>query len=69
MNKEKTVGIMALVYFATLFIGSALTMALWNWLMPLIFDLARLSYWQSMGLLFLSGMLFQPSFATKWESK
>lgn len=34
-------------------------MLLWNWLMPEIFGLPRLSYWQSWGLLLLSCILFK----------
>lgn len=33
-------------------------MALWNWLMPEIFGLKTIDYWQSMGLLALACMLF-----------
>jgi hypothetical protein len=31
---------------------------LWNWLMPIIFTLPPISYWQAWGLLFLSAILF-----------
>lgn len=31
---------------------------LWNWLMPTLFHLPALTYWQSVGLLFLSWILF-----------
>lgn len=34
-------------------------MLLWNWLMPLIFGLVKITFWQSVGLLILSGMLFR----------
>lgn len=34
-------------------------MALWNWLMPEIFGLKRLGYWQAWGLLVLSWILFK----------
>jgi hypothetical protein len=34
-------------------------MALWNWLMPDIFGLKRLSYWQAAGLLILCTILFK----------
>jgi len=32
-------------------------MWLWNWLMPDIFGLTTLSFWQALGLLLLSGVL------------
>jgi len=34
-------------------------MLLWNWLMPEIFGLRTLSYWQAWGLLILSSILFK----------
>ena len=32
---------------------------LWNWLMPTIFGLTKITYWQSLGLLILSSILFR----------
>ena len=34
------------------------TYYLWNWLMPLIFGLKRITLWQALGLNLLSGVLF-----------
>ncbi len=34
------------------------TLLLWNWLMPDIFGLTEISYWQALGLLILSKILF-----------
>lgn len=34
------------------------TMLLWNWLMPTIFGLPQITFWQAMGLNALSSMLF-----------
>jgi len=34
---------------------------LWNWLMPMIFGLMELNFWQSFGMLMISGMLFKSS--------
>lgn len=34
-------------------------MALWNWLMPDIFGLKEISYWQAWGLFLLSSLLFK----------
>jgi len=36
----------------------ALVMYLWNWLMPEIFGLPLLTFWQALGLLVLSKILF-----------
>lgn len=45
-----------IVLFITLF-GYAL-MYLWNWLMPLIFGLPIITFWQALGLCLLSKILF-----------
>lgn len=47
------------VFFAALFIALAgfVTMSLWNWLMPMIFHLPALTFWQAVGLLLLSRIL------------
>ena len=37
---------------------SAITMLLWNWLMPDIFGLATIGFWQALGLLALARILF-----------
>jgi hypothetical protein len=34
-------------------------MLLWNWLMPVIFGLKTLTYWQAWGLLLLTSILFK----------
>lgn len=39
-------------------IGGLLVMWLWNWLMPSLFGLPTLNFWQSWGLSFLGGLLF-----------
>jgi hypothetical protein len=40
------------------FVIGAAVMLLWNWLMPAIFGLVEISYWQSLGLLALCRILF-----------
>ena len=42
-----------------LFLFGWIVMLLWNWLMPDIFGLKRLTYWQAWGLLILSSILFK----------
>lgn len=37
---------------------SFVVMSLWNWLMPALFALHRISFWQALGLLLLSKILF-----------
>jgi len=49
------------IFFFMVFaiIGSAFAvMLLWNWLIPVIFGLAVINFWQALGLLTLSKILF-----------
>lgn len=41
------------------FLFGWIVMLLWNWLMPEIFGLKKLTYWQAWGLLILSCILFK----------
>jgi hypothetical protein len=41
------------------FLFGLIVMLLWNWLMPDIFGLKRLTYWQAWGLLILCSILFK----------
>lgn len=52
--------VLGLAAVAVLFAGIATvpTWALWNWLMPLLFQLPAISISQAFGLLLLSGFLF-----------
>lgn len=51
--------------FAIVFLGifaagfGAAVLHLWNWLMPALFGLHTITYWQALGLLGLSWLLFQ----------
>jgi hypothetical protein len=36
----------------------AVVMSLWNWLMPCIFGLAAINFWQALGLFLLAKILF-----------
>ena len=40
-------------------ICGAVTMWLWNWLMPAIFKLPTIGFWQAVGILILSQILFK----------
>jgi len=53
----KMIGIGILVV-ALFFALGFVVMALWNWLMPSIFGLHTITYWQAYGLLILSKILF-----------
>lgn len=41
------------------------TMWLWNWLMPTIFGLGKITFWQALGLNLLCSILFKSSSASK----
>ncbi len=49
-------GVVAAVVFALLF--GWLVFLLWNWLMPALFGLKAVTYWQAFGIVLLSKMLF-----------
>lgn len=50
-------GIMALLCLVCLILGLPL-MLLWNWLMPIVFGLPTLTFWQAVGMNFLASILF-----------
>ncbi len=53
----KMIGI-GIIVIALFFVLGYVVMALWNWLMPSIFGLHTITYWQAYGLLILSKILF-----------
>jgi hypothetical protein len=60
------------VLAATIF--SFVVMWLWNWLMPAIFGLHAIRFWQALGLLVLSKILFsgfrgRPGFPGAWRMR
>lgn len=62
MEKEKdyplTVKILGVLMTALIYaVIGFLIMLLWNWLMPLIFELPQVSYWESVGLMVLFSLL------------
>jgi hypothetical protein len=58
-------GIALAVLFAFLF--GWVVMLLWNWLMPEIFGLKTISYWQAWGLVVLSHILIKPGYGGHGE--
>jgi len=62
---KKIIGrvLLSLLGLAILIAVSLLLMApvffLWNWLMPVIFSLGKITIWQAWGLCFLTGILFK----------
>ena len=51
------------ILVVVLFIGSVITalpvMWLWNWLVPVLFGLVKIGFWQALGLSALCGLLFK----------
>ena len=56
--------ILAIISLVCLLLGLPL-MLLWNWLMPNIFDLPTISFWQAVGMNFLASILFGKTTTTK----
>jgi len=56
------IGVILLIIFAVVSIVAAIPLYfLWNWLMPAIFGLTTITFWQAWGLSFLSSILFKNS--------
>lgn len=60
MKRHRAVKILKFALFAALALAvfSFVVMRLWNWLMPELFGLHVISFWQALGLLVLSKILF-----------
>ncbi|HLD90538.1 MAG TPA: hypothetical protein VI911_05915 [Patescibacteria group bacterium] len=59
----KILGVIALIIGIGLLLAFPV-MWLWNWLMPTIFGLMKLTFWQSLGINLLCGFLFR---STNWK--
>jgi hypothetical protein len=56
------VGVIAIFMVAIISIIAAIpTLFLWNWLMPVIFGITKITFWQAWGINFLAGILFKSS--------
>ena len=58
-NRKYRIGFFVVGAIVAVFAFSALVMVLWNALMPQIFGVASLSYWQAMGLFVLAHILIK----------
>ena len=57
--KKIAIGIALFIGFVIfMFLGGLIVQWLWNWLMPDIFELRRVTFWEALGLLALSRILF-----------
>jgi len=65
--KKIVVMIIAAIIFIPLFLAlfGEVTMRLWNWLMPAIFKLPTIGFWQALGLIILSHILFRGGHARR----
>jgi len=59
-NIAYIIGLAALIVVA---LGFPL-MVVWNWIMPTIFGLPEITFWQAIGLNFLSVILIKPTIKT-----
>lgn len=61
-----------LMGIAAIALFGVIVMSLWNWLAPAVFGLRAISFWQALGLLILSKILFggfrgRPGFGGHWS--
>lgn len=56
----KILGVFALIAIVALLCALP-TMWLWNWLMPVLFGLVKIGFWQALGINLLTGVLFKSS--------
>jgi hypothetical protein len=59
-NLEAVATLLGLVAILIVILGYPL-MLLWNWLMPELFGLPLITFWQAIGLNLLSTILFRPT--------
>ena len=60
--------IIGLIMLAVILVGGPL-MVLWDWLMPTIFGLPEITFWQACGLQLLSIILFKSSVINNKNNK
>lgn len=54
----KGITILVVIVLALIALMPALCMWLWNWLMPYLFGVPQIGYWQALGLMTLASLLF-----------
>ena len=59
MKALETIAVSIVFLFALAAFMSLPVMLLWDWLMPTIFNLKEITWFQAWGLLFLCGLLFK----------
>jgi asparagine N-glycosylation enzyme membrane subunit Stt3 len=63
-NIESILYIIGIVILIVILLGVPLQL-LWNWLMPNLFNLPYISFWQAVGLNLLATILFRPTINIK----
>ena len=63
-NLEIILGIIGILILAVVLLGYP-TMLLWNWLMPDLFSLPYITFWQACGINLLASILFKPTINIK----
>jgi hypothetical protein len=63
-NFEAIMYIIGLAILLVMLLGMPLQL-LWNWLMPNIFNLPYISFWQAVGLNLMATILFRPTINIK----
>lgn len=58
MNKAMKILKFTVIGVLAVFVFGWVTMTLWNWLLPPLFNLPAIEFWQALGLLLLSKILF-----------
>jgi hypothetical protein len=61
---ESIAALLGLIAIVIVLLGYPV-MLLWNWLMPEIFGLSEITFWQAIGLNILCTILFRPSISIK----
>ena len=61
---EAVLLIVGLIVLAAILLALPLQL-LWNWLMPTIFNLPMITFWQALGLNMLAGILFKSNINIK----
>lgn len=64
-------GLLLFIFLATIicFALAWPTQLLWNWLMPEIFNLPEITFWQALGILILSSFIFGSRSSSASSSK
>jgi hypothetical protein len=63
-NLEGILTVIGLLMLVVMLLGLPLQL-LWNWLMPSLFDLRYITFWEAIGLNIMATILFRPNINIK----